>query len=199
MKRFGLIAMVAGLLWAGHADAQLIPGETVPPYGTVMAVTDTKVTLIQEDGVIKVVDLLPNRTVEILERGTVDQIPIGSFVRTENNTRPDGSGTVVAISVFSPTTHRFNQNDPMSLEGAAFWTDGEVTKVVKAGDGVRLTVDYGAGTRQLFVPPTALIRVFTEASRDLVRPGLKITIILYPDKGPPTQEGILIAKTDLPK
>lgn len=168
--------------------------------GVVADVSDKVLTLTKSDGSKATVDLLPNRSVSIVEPITVDQIKPGSYVATANKTQPDGTGVSIEIRVFPPDTPRFDVNVAMDASGETMMTNGSVARAVSADGGQLLTIDYGNGTRQVKVPPDVSITLNTPGSFDLVRPGLKVDVTtLAPTADRSGWQSIKIAKSDLPK
>jgi hypothetical protein len=196
MKMFWVAAAVL-TLQASQAVAQA----PTPPQrvaGIVSAVTDTTLTVTKADGSNATVDLLPNRTVTIIEPITVDQITPGSYVATANKTQPDGTGVSVEIRVFPPSTPRFDVNRAMDASGETMMTNGSVAKAVSVDGGQMLTIDYGNGTRQVKVPPGISITLNTPASPDVVKAGVKVDVsTTAPTADRPGRQSIRIAKADL--
>ncbi len=197
MNRMVWAVAAAVSLYAGQAGAQM-PG-VQHLQGTVSAVTDKVLTLKTGDGTSSTVELLPNRSVTVVEPITVDQIQPGSYVATANKTQADGSGVSVEIRVFPPNTPRFDVNRAMDSSGTMM-TNGVVATAVKTDGGRRLTVDYGQGTRQITVPPGIPVTLNTPGSNDLVKPGIKLDIATIPATADrPGRQFIKINKADLPK
>jgi hypothetical protein len=197
MNRFvpAIVAVVS--LYAGGAAAQMPAVQRLE--GTVAAVTDKSLTLTAADGTNTSVDLLPGRSVTIVEPITVDQIQAGSYVATANKTQPDGTGVSVEIRVFPPNTPRFDVNRAMDDSGTMM-TNGVVATAVSVDGNRRLTVDYGSGTRTITVPPNISITSNTPGSLDLIKPGIKIGIVTIPAGADrPGRQLIRINKADLPK
>ncbi len=201
MNRIGLALVAVVSLYAGQAGAQTAaPMAPQHLQGTVSAVSDTSLTLATAGGTGATVDLLPNRTVTLIEPITVDQIQPGSYVATANKTQADGTGVSVEIRVFPPNTPRFDLNRAMDQTGETMMTNGVVATAVSTDGGRRLTVDYGTGTRTITVPPGISITLNTPGTPDLVRPGVKIeiyTVAATTDR--PARQSIRINKADLPK
>ncbi len=197
MNRMVLAVAAAVSLYAGQAGAQMPAMQHL--QGTVSAVTDKVLTLTTADGTSAKVDLLPNRTVTVVEPITLEQIQPGSYVATANKTQADGSGVSVEIRVFPPNTPRFDVNRAMDQSGTMM-TNGVVATAVSTDGGRRLTVDFGQGTRQITVPPGISITLNTPGGNDLVKPGLKLEITTAAASADrPARQFIKINKADLAK
>ena len=199
MNRMLLAAVAVVSLYAGHAGAQTAPSGPQHLIGTVATVSDKSLTLTAADGSNTTLDLLPNRSVTVVEPIGLDQIQAGSYVATANKTQADGTGVSVEIRVFPPNTPRFDVNRAMDQTGTMM-TNGVVATAVSVDGGRRLTVDYGSGTRQITVPPGISITLNTPGSLDLVKPGIKLEIYTVPASADrPGRQLIRINKADLPK
>lgn len=194
MNRWMLAVAAAVSLYAGQAAAQMPAMQRLE--GTVSAVTDKSLTLTQQDGSNTMVDLLPTVTVTVVEPITLDQIQPGSYVATANKTQPDGTGVSVEIRVFPPHTKRFDVNRAMD-EAGTMMTNGVVATVVSVDGGRRLTVDYGAGTRQITVPPGIPTTLNTPGTLDMVKPGIEVEVYTAQASGDrPARQGIRIMRGD---
>ena len=200
MNRMLLTAAAVVSLYAGQAGAQTAPAGPQHLSGTVVAASDKSLTLTTAPGTNTTLDLLPGRTVTIVEPIAVDQIQAGSYVATANKTQPDGTGVSVEIRVFPPNTPRFDVNRAMDQTGETMMTNGSVATAVSVDGKRRLTVDYGSGKRDITVPPGIPVTLNTPGSLDLVKPGIKLEIYTIPAAADrPARQLIRINKADLPK
>ena len=196
MNRMFWAAAAAVSLYAGSAAAQ------APQHlqGTVVTVSDKTLTLKGDDGAAASVDLLPNRSVTVVEPITLDQIQAGSYVATANKTQPDGTGVSVEIRVFPPDTKRFDVNRAMDQTGETMMTNGSVATAVSTQGGRRLTVDYGTGTRTITVPPGIPISLNTPGTLAMVHVGDHVQVATAQASGDrPARQQIRILKGDAPK
>jgi len=198
MNRLIWAVAAAVSLYAGSAGAQMPAPQRLE--GTVTAVSATRLTLTQPDGSSAGVDLLPTASVTIVEPIGLDQVQAGSYVATANKTQADGTGVSVEIRVFPPNTPRFDVNRAMDATGETMMTNGVVATAVSVDGGRRITVDYGSGTRQITVPPNISITLNTPGTLDLVKPGVKISVLTIPAAADrPGRQLIRINKADLAK
>ena len=185
------------ILAAGAAIAQAPPAPA-RTEGVVAAMTDTSLTLTKADGATEQVALLPDRTVTIMAPIALDQIRPGSYVATANTAQPDGTGVSIELRVYPPDTPRFDVNRAMDAGGQTMMTNGRVATAVSSAKGRVLTVDYGAGSRQITVPANLAIVSNTPGSPAQVRVGLKLAVVTFPaSDARPARQMILIAQKDL--
>jgi len=193
-----LTAVAAFALFAVGAQAQpLAPPQRVE--GTVTALSDASMTLAKADGGSETVALLPGRTVNVTAPIDVDQIQPGSYVATANKSQPDGSGVSTELRVYPGTTSRANVNRAMNADGDLMMTNGTVATAVSTGGGRVLTVDYGQGQRKITVPKTIQVVSNTPGAPDLVKVGVKLSVVTFAAAGErPATQIITINKKDLP-
>lgn len=197
MTRTMLLALAA-LLLPSAALAQ--PAPLPAPEraeGTIAAITDASLTLTTADGA-KTIALLPGRTVNVVAPLAIDQIQPGSYVATANKTQADGSGVSTELRVYPPSTPRFNVNAAMDATGETMMTNGTVATAVASEGGRVLTVDYGGGSRKITVPPQVQVVSNTPAGPELLRAGLKVTVVTFAASGErPALQIFTIAQSDL--
>lgn len=174
----------------------------VPPQraeGTISALSDASITLSKSDGTSATIALLPNRTVTVTAPIAIDQIQPGSYVATANRSQPDGTGVSIELRVYPPDTPRFDVNRAMDAGGQTMMTNGRVATAISSDGGRVLTVDYGAGSRQITVPPTIAVISNSPGSLSLIQVGRKISIVTFPAAGErPARQSLTIAKADIP-
>ncbi|MBO9574304.1 MAG: hypothetical protein J7494_01070 [Sphingobium sp.] len=196
MKRLAVAAACALLSIGTHAQPLAAPQRA---EGTVTGLTDASMTLRKADGASETVALLAGRTVNIVAPIDVDQIQPGSYVATANKSQPDGSGVSTELRVYPGTASRATVNRAMNAEGDLMMTNGTVATAVSSDGGRVLTVDYGQGQRKITVPKTIQVVSNTPGAPDLVKVGVKLTVVTFAAAGDrPAGQIITINKKDLP-
>ncbi len=194
MKTHLKICLALSLIISGIVHAQgNTPPKPLRAEGTVTALSDTAITLLEANGVTETIALLPEFKVYVSKQISIEQIVPGSYVATANKEKPDGTGVSIEIRVSPPGTNGVNVNRVMDPEAQTVMTNGTVSTVVKSVEGRVLQVNYGTGVRQITVPLDIPIIAMLPGDRSVIKVGSKTKVVNFamsPDR--PVQQFITV-------
>jgi hypothetical protein len=196
--RIALVGLAAMAL-SGLVQAQMpAQPQANRVEGKVSALSDSSLILTKADGETETIALLPNRTVTVTAPINVDQIQPDSYVATANKSQADGTGVSIEIRVFPKEMAPSDVNRVMDAGAQTMMTNGRVARAVSIDGGRLLTVDYGAGSRQITVPPNVQVISNIPGNAAMVKVGTPVRVVTFPatvDR--PARQTITVAKADM--
>lgn len=179
MKRTFWLALGA-VLWAAGAAAQEPPKIV---RGVVTKVQPGALIVRGRDGKAVTVALATTWSVSVMKAIGADAIQPGSFIGTAEMPQADGSGRSLEVHIFPPGVKMGEGHYAWDLKPRSMMTNGTVGKVVASRKGRELDVTYPNGTRHLVVPARVPIVQITGGTRDQVKPGVSVFMIVAPAAG----------------
>jgi hypothetical protein len=192
IKSLLLYVALAALPVAGLAQLRVQEGP-VGFAGEVVKISVDSVTLKDKDGKDLVVAMTRGWTVS--RPRTVDSgvIKKGDFIASANKVVNDKTGQSTEVRILE-AGYRPENGTHLMTQAETAMTHGTVTSAGKTAAGVELDVSYPAGTRHLVVPADVKVTEFVLLSRDLLKPGTKVSgVTRKDDKGVPRAGRLTLA------
>ncbi len=145
--------------------------------GTIEKVEGSTLVVKARDGSELRVKPKPDAKVYGITKTSLDSIKPGSYVGSAAVPTPDGNLKALEVHVFPENMrgtgegHRSFDMGPKSTMTNATVVDAEVGQ-----DGRTLSVKYKGGEKKITVPPTAPVVTYVPASKDDLKPGVRIVI-----------------------
>jgi hypothetical protein len=135
-----------------------------------------------KDGQTVAVNLAPDWKVRVVVPIKIDAIQPGSFIGTAQMPQANGVGRSLEVHVFPPGLKSGEGERDWDSKPGARMTNGTVgEKVVKASDGLELTLSFPGGSRKILVPADAPIVQFNSAERTDLKPGVQVFVVAQAD------------------
>ena len=182
MIRMATVAAAVALA-AGAAWAQAPAGPTVV-RGKVTAMDASSLTVKGDKGAVQKVGLAPTWSVAVMKPVQPDAIQPGSFIGTAEMPQKDGTGKSLEVHVFPPGVKMGEGHYGWDLKKGSMMTNGTVGQVVAGKKGSRqLEVNYSYGKRTITVPANVPIVQITPGSRDQIKPGVPVFMVVQKGAG----------------
>ena len=183
----GILAVVSLVVMPALALAQQQQGGPPPVRvrGTIEKVEGNTVTVKARDGKTEVVKLADNPRIIAMEKATLADIKVGSFIGDTAMPQPDGSQKAIGLHIFMDAQRgvvpaRFG---PWDREPGSTMTNADVSSTVASVDGQVMTVKYADGEKKVTVPPNTPVVRFEPGNMGDVKPGAQM--ILFAGKRNP--------------
>jgi hypothetical protein len=184
-RQFLQVLAVAGTAAPALVSAQ--QARTVRLRGTIEAVSDTKLTLLERSGQRMELALAPTYTVTEVYPVTLADVKAGSFVGVGGMPQPDGSQRAIAVVLFPENMRGTGEGHyPFDFLPQSTMTNATVADVAKSPDGQRLELRYKEGQKTIVVPAEAPIVSLRPGDRDMVRVGQRVAVNVQEINGQPT-------------
>lgn len=169
----------------GLAGAQ--QARTVRLRGTVEALDDSKLTLLERGGRRMELALAPDWSVTEVYPVKLEDVKAGSFVGVGALPQPDGSQRAIAVVLFPENMRGTGEGHyPFDFLPQSTMTNATVADVAKSPDGERLELQYKDGRKTIVVPPEAPIVSLRPGERGMVQVGQKVAVNVQDLNGTPT-------------
>jgi hypothetical protein len=164
------------------AQAQQPPQGGPPPVrvrGTIEKVDGNTVTVKARDGKTETLKLADNPRITAMEKATLADIKVGSFIGVTAMPQPDGSQKAIGLHIFMEAQRgvvpaRFG---PWDREPGSTMTNADVSSTVASVDGQVMTVKYADGEKKVIVPPNTPVVRFVPGNMGDVKPGAQMILI----------------------
>jgi len=183
----GILAVVSLVVMPALALAQQQQGGPPPVRvrGTIEKVEGNTVTVKARDGKTEVLKLADNPRIIAMEKATLADIKVGSFIGVTAMPQPDGSQKAIGLHIFMDAQRgvvpaRFG---PWDREPGSTMTNADVSSTVASVDGQVMTVKYADGEKKVTVPPNTPVVRFEPGNMGDVKPGAQM--ILFAGKRNP--------------
>ena len=155
--------------------------------GTVEAVTDSKLTLLERSGQRMELALSPNWIVTEVYPVKLEDVKAGSFVGVGGMPQPDGSQRAIAVVLFPENMRGTGEGHyPFDFLPQSTMTNATVADVARSPNGERLELKYKDGQKTIIVPPEAPIVSLRPGERGMVQAGQRVAAIVQDVNGTPT-------------
>ena len=182
-----ILAIVSLVAMPVLAEAQAPQGGPPPVRvrGTIEKVEGNTVTVKARDGKTEVLKLADNPRIIAMEKATLADIKVGSFIGVTAMPQPDGSQKAIGLHIFMDAQRgvvpaRFG---PWDREPGSTMTNADVSSTVASVDGQVMTVKYADGEKKVIVPPNTPVVRFEPGNMGDVKPGAQM--ILFAGKRNP--------------
>lgn len=194
---FGPIAALAAV---SVAFAQPAAAPSGPKFirGAVTSVAADQLVVKARDGKIFAITLAKGWTVQVTKAITAADIKPGSFIGTAEMPQANSTGRSLEVHVFPPGVKMGEGHYNWDLKQGSMMTNGTVGKVVAGAKGRELDVSYAAGERHITVPNNAPIVQIVPATRDLLKPGVKVFVVALPTPNGLVSNGVAIGENGKP-
>ena len=183
-RRMFLHAAAAAALVPGLAAAQ---AKTVRLRGTIEALGDGKLTLLERSGKRMELALSPNWTVTEVFPVKLEDVKAGSFVGVGGMPQPDGSQKAIAVVLFPENMRGTGEGHyPFDFLPQSTMTNATVADVARSPSGERLELKYKDGQKTIVVPPEAPIVSLRPGERGMVQVGQRVAVNVQDINGTPT-------------
>ena len=181
----GILAIVSLVVMPALVQAQQPPqgGQGGPPpvrvRGTIEKVEGNTVTVKARDGKTETLKLADNPRITAMEKATLADIKVGSFIGVTAMPQPDGSQKAIGLHIFMDAQHgvvplRFG---PWDREPGSTMTNADVTSTVASVDGQVMVVKYADGEKKVIVPANTPVVRFVPGNMGDVKPGAQMILI----------------------
>jgi hypothetical protein len=172
---------------ASPAGAFAQQPRTVRLRGTVEALTDSKITLLERSGQRMELALSPTWSVMEWYPVKLTDISAGSFVGVGGMPQPDGSQKAIAVVLFPENMRGTGEGHyPFDFLPQSTMTNATVADVAKSPTGERLELRYKDGQKTIIVPPEAPIVSLRPGERAMVQVGQRVSMNVQEINGTPT-------------
>jgi hypothetical protein len=169
----------------GLAAAQ--QARTVRLRGTIEALSDSKLTLLERSGQRMELALAPNWTVTEVFPVKLEDVKAGSFVGVGGLPQPDGSQKAIAVVLFPENMRGTGEGHyPFDFLPQSTMTNATVADVAKSPSGERLELRYKDGQKTIVVPPEAPVVSLRPGDRGMVQAGQRVAVNVQEINGTPT-------------
>ena len=184
-RRQFLHALAASAAVAGLAHAQ--PAKTVRLRGTIEALGENKLTLLERGGQRMELALAPDWSVTEVYPVTLQDVKAGSFVGVGGMPQPDGSQKAIAVVLFPENMRGTGEGHyPFDFLPQSTMTNATVADGARAPDGERLELRYKDGSKTIVVPPEAPVVSLRPGERGMVQAGQRVAVTVQDIDGKPT-------------
>jgi hypothetical protein len=189
MTRWVLGAAAVALIFSTAALAQQ-PGRI---RGQIEKADGPMLVLKTRDGAMLNVKLADDVRVSALEKASLSDIKIDSFIAIAGIPQADESIEAFSIHIFLPAQRGVvpDRHGPWDARPNSTMTNAYVENMVASKDGQTLTVKYKDGEKKIIVTPQTVIAAAAPAKKEELKPGAQIIIFGW-DKQP---DGSVLAKT----
>jgi hypothetical protein len=160
------------------ALAQSPPGN--PPVrvrGTIEKVDGNTLQVKMNNGQDATVKLADNGRVLGVDKATVGDVKVGSYVGISSMPQADGSEKAIHVHIFLDSQRGLAEGHfPWDNRPGAMMTNAAVQTVVVGNDGETLTVKYKDTEKKVVVPRDAIIVKYVPGDKAELKPGAKIFI-----------------------
>lgn len=155
--------------------------------GTVEAISDSKLTLLERSGQRMELALSPNWSVTEVFPVKLEDVKAGSFVGVGGMPQPDGSQRAIAVVLFPEAMRGTGEGHyPFDFLPQSTMTNATVADVAKSPTGERLELKYKDGQKTIIVPPEAPIVSLRPGERGMVQAGQRVAAVVQDVNGTPT-------------
>lgn len=174
---FGFALALTAALVATSAVAQQ-PG-MVRVRGTIEKVDGQTLTVKSRDGSTLTVKLADKARVTAMEKASLADIKVGTFIGVTAMPQPDGSQKAIGLHIFMDAQRgvvpaRFSQWD---RRPGSTMTNADVTSTVSSVNGQIMMVKYADGEKKILVPPDTPVVKFVPGAMSDLKPGAQIFIV----------------------
>jgi len=178
----GILAVVSLVAMPALVEAQQPPQGGPPPVrvrGIIEKVEGNTVTVKTKDGKTETLKLADNPRITAMEKATLADIKVGSFIGVTAMPQPDGSQKAIGLHIFMDAQRgvvpaRFG---PWDREPGSTMTNADVTSTVSSVDGQVMVVKYADGEEKVIVPPNVPGVRFVPGNMGDVKPGVQMILI----------------------
>ena len=196
-SRFAIgLGPLAALAAASVAFAQPAAAPSGPKFirGAVTSVAADQLVVKARDGKSFAITLAKGWTVQVTKAITAADIKPGSFIGTAEMPQADGTGRSLEVHVFPPGVKMGEGHYNWDLKRGSMMTNGTVGKVKAGAKGRELDVSYPSGERHIMVPNNATIVQIVPATRDLLKPGVKVFVVALPTPAGLVSNGVAMGE-----
>jgi hypothetical protein len=184
-RRQFLHLLAAAAAAPGLATAQ--QAKTVRLRGTIEALSDSKLTLLERSGQRMELALAPNWTVTEVFPVNLEDVKAGSFVGVGGLPQPDGRQKAIAVLLFPENMRGTGEGHyPFDFLPQSTMTNATVADVAKSPSGERLELRYKDGQKTIIVPPEAPVVSLRPGDRGMVQAGQRVAVNVQEINGTPT-------------
>ena len=177
----GILAVVSLVVMPALALAQQPPGGPPPVRvrGTIEKVEGNTVTVKARDGKTEVLKLADNPRIIAMEKATLADIKVGSFIGVTAMPQPDGSQKAIGLHIFMDAQRGVvpSGHTPLDREPGGTMTNADVESTVTGVDGQTIMVKYKDGDKKVIVPPNTPVVRFNPGNKDDLKPGAQFFIV----------------------
>ena len=160
--------------------AQAQPAPPVNIRGVVTALTDTSISVTEENGLKRDMRLSPDWSVQVMHPIAVSSIPPGRFVGAIEHPQPDGVGRAVEVHMFLPGVRMGEGHMPWDKPAGAMITHGDIGPVTSTPEGETFELTWPGGKRKIFAPKGTPAVFINNETRDRIKVGVGVFILGWP-------------------
>ena len=176
MRRTVLVAVAALAVAAtiSPASAQ----QTMRVRGTIEKLDGNVLTVKSREGADLHVTLTDNVQVVGVEKASLSDITVGSYIGSAAMPQPDGSQKALEVHIFPDSMRGTGEGHrPYAPVPQSTMTNGTVGNAVTSVDGHAVSLKYRDGEKKIVVPPDVPIVRYVIGSKTDLKPGAHFTII----------------------
>ena len=183
MRKFSLVAVTIGVLFALPAAAQVPPAPAAPDAptrvrGTIEKFDGETLTVKSREGPQVTIGLAPNFTVVGLAKRSLAAIKAGDYVASTSVKGTDGNLHALEIHIFPEAMRGTGEGQrPHDLVPNSLMTNATVSGITAAPQGHMLKVTDKGGEAEVIVGPDTPIVTYVPGDASLLKPGAAIFCI----------------------
>ena len=183
MRKFSLVAVTIGVLFALPAAAQVPPAPAAPDAqtrirGTIEKFDGETLTVKSREGPQVTIGLPPNFTVVGVAKRSLGDIKAGDYVASISVKGTDGNLHALEIHIFPEAMRGTGEGQrPHDLVPNSLMTNATVSGITAAPQGHMLKVTYKGGEAEVIVGPDTPIVTYVPGDASLLKPGAAIFCI----------------------
>jgi hypothetical protein len=184
MKATGIlsVAAVALALAVTMSEAQQPQAKQTPTTrirGQIEKVDGQSLTIKARDGSVLTVKLADNPRVMAMEKASLADVKVGSFIGVTAMPQADGTQKAIAVHIFLDSQRGVvaDRFGPWDLRPGSTMTNANVESSVTSVDGQVLMVKYKDGEKKVLIPSDTPIVKYVPGNRDEVKAGAQIIIM----------------------
>jgi len=183
MRKFSLVAVTIGVLFALPAAAQVPPAPAAPDAptrvrGTIEKFDGETLTVKSREGPQVTIGLAPNFTVVGVAKRSLGDIKAGDYVASISVKGTDGNLHALEIHIFPEAMRGTGEGQrPHDLVPNSLMTNATVSGITAAPQGHMLKVTDKGGEAEVIVGPDTPIVTYVPGDASLLKPGAAIFCI----------------------
>ena len=183
MRKFSLVAVTIGVLFALPAAAQVPPAPAAPDAptrvrGTIEKFDGETLTVKSREGPQVTIGLAPNFTVVGVAKRSLGDIKAGDYVASISVKGTDGNLHSLEIHIFPEAMRGTGEGQrPHDLVPNSLMTNATVSGITAAPQGHMLKVTDKGGEAEVIVGPDTPIVTYVPGDASLLKPGAAIFCI----------------------
>jgi len=143
--------------------------------GTIESVSGDELAMKSRSGEEVKLHIAPDLRVAGVEKTTLNDIKVGSFVGTTTVPEPDGTQKAIEVHVFAESMRGTGEGSrPWDLGPNSTMTNATVAESVVGRDGRNLLVKYKDGEKKVFVPPDTPVVAYVPGEKSELKAGARI-------------------------